>query len=316
MRILFLAQLLPWPLDAGPKIRAYYVLRHLAAAGHEITLVCFVRPSDSESDVRCLGHICRSVETVPLRRSRWQDLCDGVRSLGSDKPFLILRDQVRSMDERVQQIADGRSFDAVHADQLWMAPYGARCLSGPLKVLDQHNAVFRVPERLAANAGNPILRALLRREAGEARLLGGDPWRDSVALHRRKAEEELRGLSLVDELTGLYNRRGFLTLAEQQLKIANRMQRSMLLLFADLDYAKALVFKLATDENSHSLKERSYLKYGFLEAVDRSMVDTCGWMEMDNGFFFFTDPKMFQDTLVLFGMAEAPGLEQKNTSRP
>lgn len=60
----------------------------------------------------------------------------------------------------------------------------------------------------------------------------------SVALHRRKAEEELRGLSLVDELTGLYNRRGFLTLAEQQLKIACRMMRPMYLLFVDLDYLK------------------------------------------------------------------------------
>ena len=36
MRILFLTQLWPWPLDAGAKVRAYYVLRHLAAAGHEI----------------------------------------------------------------------------------------------------------------------------------------------------------------------------------------------------------------------------------------------------------------------------------------
>ena len=32
-----------------------------------------------------------------------------------------------------------------------------------------------------------ILLGLLRAEAGEARLLGGDPWRDSVALHRRLA---------------------------------------------------------------------------------------------------------------------------------
>jgi hypothetical protein len=74
-----------------------------------------------------------------------------------------------------------------------------------------------------------------------------------------------------------------------------------------LDYAKRLVETLATRENSHSLKERSYLKYGFLEAVDRSSSDTCGWMEMNNGFFFFTDLKMFRDTLVLFGMDQAVG---------
>src|SRR5918911_1931634 len=32
-----------------------------------------------------------------------------------------------------------------------------------------------------------ILLGLLRADAGEARLLGGDPWRDAVSLHRRLA---------------------------------------------------------------------------------------------------------------------------------
>jgi|GEM_PF-6278091 len=30
MRILYLSQVLPFPLDAGPKVRAYHVLRYLA----------------------------------------------------------------------------------------------------------------------------------------------------------------------------------------------------------------------------------------------------------------------------------------------
>ena len=43
---------------------------------------------------------------------------------------------------------------------------------------------------------------------------------------RKHMEEELRALSLVDELTGLYNRRGFLTLVKQQTKIAAHMPTS------------------------------------------------------------------------------------------
>lgn len=57
---------------------------------------------------------------------------------------------------------------------------------------------------------------------------------------RKQAEEQLRTLSLVDDLTGLYNRRGFLTLAEQELKMANRLKRGMFLLFADLDHLKEI----------------------------------------------------------------------------
>jgi glycosyltransferase involved in cell wall biosynthesis len=167
LRILFLSQLLPLPLDAGPKIRAYYVLRHLAEAGHEVTLACFVRPSDRAADVRALRGICRGVETVPLRRSRSKLLWDGLRSVTSDAPFLILRDQVPAMTEGLQRLLRRSTWDAVHADQLWMAPYAAQCAGVPLKVLDQHNAVFRVPERMAAHAGNPVVRSLLGREAAK-----------------------------------------------------------------------------------------------------------------------------------------------------
>ena len=55
---------------------------------------------------------------------------------------------------------------------------------------------------------------------------------------RDHAEEMLRLLSLTDELTGLYNRRGFSTLSEQQFKIANRDRKPLLLVSADLDGLK------------------------------------------------------------------------------
>lgn len=56
------------------------------------------------------------------------------------------------------------------------------------------------------------------------------------------AQSALRNLSLTDELTGLYNRRGFLTLAEQQLKLErhNNTARGLTLLFADMDGLKRI----------------------------------------------------------------------------
>lgn len=62
----------------------------------------------------------------------------------------------------------------------------------------------------------------------------------ALAVYRSRTEAQLRELSLVDELTGLYNRRGFLTLAEQQIKIARRNKKEMLLFYADLDDLKAV----------------------------------------------------------------------------
>ncbi|MBF0520365.1 MAG: GGDEF domain-containing protein, partial [Nitrospirae bacterium] len=52
--------------------------------------------------------------------------------------------------------------------------------------------------------------------------------------------ERLQTLSILDELTGLYNRRGFYTLAEKQIKIAKRYTRQMTLVFLDLDGLKQI----------------------------------------------------------------------------
>ncbi len=55
-----------------------------------------------------------------------------------------------------------------------------------------------------------------------------------------REKEELRNQSLIDELTGLYNRRGFFTLVQPQIKLSERTQEHLYLLFADLDGLKSI----------------------------------------------------------------------------
>ncbi len=57
---------------------------------------------------------------------------------------------------------------------------------------------------------------------------------------RKQMEDTLRALLLVDELTGLYNRRGFMTLGRQQLKTAHRLKTAVVMLFADFDNLKRI----------------------------------------------------------------------------
>ncbi|MBI4843953.1 MAG: PAS domain S-box protein [Nitrospirae bacterium] len=72
---------------------------------------------------------------------------------------------------------------------------------------------------------------------------------------RKKMEEDLRGLSLSDELTGLYNRRGFMTLAEQELRIARRMKRGVILFYADLDDLKVINDGFGHVEGDNMIKD-------------------------------------------------------------
>jgi diguanylate cyclase (GGDEF)-like protein/PAS domain S-box-containing protein len=72
---------------------------------------------------------------------------------------------------------------------------------------------------------------------------------------RKKAEEEILALSINDQLTGLHNRRGFLSLAGQQLKLAERNKSGMLLFFADLDGLKWINDTLGHEEGDKALIE-------------------------------------------------------------
>jgi len=56
----------------------------------------------------------------------------------------------------------------------------------------------------------------------------------------QRAKEELRALSLTDELTGLYNRRGLYVLGDHQLKLAVRRKKGIYMLYADLDNLKEI----------------------------------------------------------------------------
>lgn len=60
------------------------------------------------------------------------------------------------------------------------------------------------------------------------------------AVKHALVERELRHLALCDELTCLYNRRGFFAAANQHLKMARRNQVPALLLFCDLDGLKTI----------------------------------------------------------------------------
>lgn len=60
------------------------------------------------------------------------------------------------------------------------------------------------------------------------------------SIERQKLTENIKSLTIRDELTNLFNRRGFKQLAEQQLNIAQRTGRPCTLMFVDLDNLKII----------------------------------------------------------------------------
>lgn len=154
-RILFLTQVLPYPLDAGPKVRAYHMVRHLATQ-HAVTLVSFVRSDDRAAYVEHLRNLCQDVYTVPIHRSVARNVRAGFKGLFTGRPIVIARDEMAEMATTLRQLARGQDFDLIHADQLSMASWGLLAAESasrrPPTVLDQHNAIYRLTERMAGEA--------------------------------------------------------------------------------------------------------------------------------------------------------------------
>ncbi len=72
------------------------------------------------------------------------------------------------------------------------------------------------------------------------------------AQERHRLLMALQSLALTDTLTGLYNRRGFVTIAEEQLKLARRSGYALALAFVDLDGMKRI-----NDELGHEFGDQA-----------------------------------------------------------
>jgi diguanylate cyclase (GGDEF)-like protein len=83
----------------------------------------------------------------------------------------------------------------------------------------------------------------------------------------RPAGREIRETSLTDELTGIYNREGFLALAEHQMKIARRHNKSVCMLNAEVDNSRISSNQFEPDGRDVLLRDAaSILKNTFRES--------------------------------------------------
>lgn len=177
MRVLLLTQVLVYPADAGPKVKTLEVLRYLAAH-HEVTYCTFVRGEKELQDAEQLREMCSRVITVPIERSPISNARYMLESLVTGDSFLLRRDYRAEMQATVNRLLQEEQIEVIHVDQLNMMRFVPANWSG-MVILDEHNAVWQVVERLQKGARNPIVRWLLGREVHLIRKLEGQACRRS-----------------------------------------------------------------------------------------------------------------------------------------
>jgi diguanylate cyclase (GGDEF)-like protein len=80
--------------------------------------------------------------------------------------------------------------------------------------------------------------------------------------------KQLEEISVTDELTKLYNRRGFLFIAGQAYALAKRQKKRTAVLFADLDGLKAINDKHGHKQGDDAIREFGALLKATLRATD------------------------------------------------
>ncbi|MFN7035016.1 MAG: glycosyltransferase family 4 protein [Bellilinea sp.] len=168
MKILFLTQIVPYPPDAGPRIKTWHVLKYLSEQGYSITLLTYVR-KEEEKFLPKVRQICENVIPIPLQRTKLRDVYSLVISQLRNTPFLIERDYRWTMKNAVKKLLDNENFDAIHIDQVNMAQFIFNVklnnnYPNSRTIFDAHNATWIILERMQSKF-SVFLRTFLAQEA-------------------------------------------------------------------------------------------------------------------------------------------------------
>ncbi len=169
MNILFLTNLLPYPLDIGSRINSYTKLKALNQGGHQIDLLCFTEETEaSKESEREVLRFCRSVHQiyVPVTTAdhKLYMMSRALISIFTRYPFGAYKYYVRDMEHCLEELAKTENYDCIYFNCCAVYIYGkltAKLWPRAKNILDEHNCETVIMRRRAENSNNPFMRAFL-----------------------------------------------------------------------------------------------------------------------------------------------------------
>ena len=184
----------------------------------------------SAADARRVEQMLRAGATK-FRLRRAQKLRQARRHLCDGRPDVAILDL---------SLPEAQGLDAL-AEALRMAP------SVPLVALSVAADDSLAAQALQLGAQDFLVKSELNAGQLERSLC--------YAIARQRAQSSFRSLSLTDELTALHNRRGFISLAEQRLKLTGRQGVRSTLVFIDVDNLKYINDNFGHREGDYALQQ-------------------------------------------------------------
>lgn len=142
MKILFLANRVPYPPFRGDKLKIFNLARRLQH--HELHLLTFAQNKEDLSYLPELQKIFKRVELIHL--PKWRSALQCTTALWDPAPLQVLYFRSAAMKDKLQHLLAAEHYDAVHVQHLRMAPYLATQKSTP-RILDLPDAFSLYWER-------------------------------------------------------------------------------------------------------------------------------------------------------------------------
>jgi hypothetical protein len=120
LKLLFLANRIPYPPYRGDKLKIYNLARRLSER-HELYLITFTQTEEDKQYRSELEKIFKEVHLIHL--PKWKSALSCLQGLWNTLPFQVLYFKSSAMKRALQQLLTVHSFDAVHVQHLRMAPY-------------------------------------------------------------------------------------------------------------------------------------------------------------------------------------------------
>lgn len=179
MRILFVTEKFPYPLDTGGNVRTFHMLKALSTE-HEVTLLAN-RPDDlDEQAIEPVRSICTHIQWIESQPiSRLRKIGHLTTCLAARKPLMLERHGARAAASAIRQLMSAGAvqhrndtalcakpaFDVLHFNHLDAASYEKFVPRGVLRVLDQHNVVTHQVRTTLSVETRPLHQWALRRES-------------------------------------------------------------------------------------------------------------------------------------------------------
>ena len=162
MKFLVHINQLLYPADTGGKIRSSNLFEKLSDR-HDITIVCFRRPDETDEQAEKMRACCSRLETLEWReagqftpRFYWELAAN----LFSPYPYIAQKYYDRKMERKIRELLEAENYDVLLCDFLQPSLNLIRIPFCP-KILFEHNVESVIRRRHYRQAVNPAAKAYL-----------------------------------------------------------------------------------------------------------------------------------------------------------